>query len=209
MIKHDVKEVTKMKEIVIATRNQGKISEFRSLFKQERINLLSLSDLTVEINEIEETGDTFYENAKIKAETVANIINQPVIADDSGLVVDSLDGRPGVYSARYAGEPTDDVKNYEKILHEMELVDKINRTARFVAVLALARPNKETIYFAGSCEGEITYEPQGDFGFGYDPIFMPKGYDRTMAQLTEQEKNKISHRYVALQKLKNWLYQER
>lgn len=193
-----------MKEIVIASGNKGKIAEFKTLFKQKNIKVLSLADLTVDIPEIEETGDSFSENAQIKAETVANLIKAPVIADDSGLVIDALDGRPGVYSARYAGEPTDDIKNYERILQEMKFVDNIERTARFVAVLAFARPNKSTVYFEGHCEGKITSEPVGEFGFGYDPIFIPEGYKQTMAQLTEDEKNKISHRYHALQKLSEW-----
>lgn len=194
-----------MKEIIIASGNKGKIAEFRTLFKQKDIKVRSLADLTVDIPEIEETGDTFTENAQIKAETVSRIINAPVIADDSGLVVDALDGRPGVYSARYAGEETNDVKNYEKILQEMQFIDNIKRTARFVAVLALARPGESTVYFEGHCEGIIAQEASGEFGFGYDPIFIPDGFNKTMAQLSEEEKNKISHRYHALQKLTDWL----
>src|SRR5690606_14159086 len=187
------------------SRNKGKINEFKKLFEKEGVTVLSLDDLDMTIPEIEETGATFHENAKIKAETVASIVNEPVIADDSGLVVDALNGRPGVYSARYAGEPTDDVKNYEKVLDELEAVEEKNRTARFVAVLALSRPGEETLFFEGKCEGKIAYEPKGEHGFGYDPIFIPDGYDVTMAQLTGDEKNKISHRFHALERLKKWL----
>lgn len=194
-----------MERIIIASRNKGKINEFKKLFEKEGVTVISLDDLDMTIPEIEETGATFHENAKIKAETVASIVNEPVIADDSGLVVDALNGRPGVYSARYAGEPTDDVKNYEKVLDELEAVEEKNRTARFVAVLALSRPGEETLFFEGTCEGKIAYEPKGEHGFGYDPIFIPDGYDVTMAQLTEDEKNKISHRFHALERLKEWL----
>jgi len=197
--------IGQVERIIIASRNKGKINEFKKLFEKEGVTVLSLDDLDMTIPEIEETGATFHENAKIKAETVASIVNEPVIADDSGLVVDALNGRPGVYSARYAGEPTDDVKNYEKVLDELEAVEEKNRTARFVAVLALSRPGEETLFFEGKCEGKIAYEPKGEHGFGYDPIFIPDGYDVTMAQLTEDEKNKISHRFHALERLKKWL----
>lgn len=193
-----------MKRIIIASRNKGKIKEFKQLFNAEGIEVLSLDDLKESIPEIEETGQTFHENAKLKAEAVASIVNEPVIADDSGLIVDALDNRPGVFSARYAGEPTDDVKNYEKVLQELADVDESKRTARFVAVLALARPGEETIYFEGACEGKIALEPKGEHGFGYDPIFIPNQYNLTMAQLSEEEKNKISHRFHALQQLKQW-----
>lgn len=194
-----------MDRIIIASRNKGKLKEFKQLFQQEGISVLSLDDLDESIPEIEETGETFHENAKLKAEAVAAIVNEPVIADDSGLVVDALNGRPGVYSARYAGEPKDDVKNIEKVLNELKGVIDSERTARFIAVLALARPGKETIFFEGICEGTIAQEARGKNGFGYDPVFIPNQYNVTMAQLTEDEKNKISHRFHALQKLKNWL----
>lgn len=197
--------IGQVERIIIASRNKGKINEFKKLFEKEGVTVLSLDELDMTIPEIEETGATFHENAKIKAETVASIVNEPVIADDSGLVVDALNGRPGVYSARYAGEPTDDVKNYEKVLDELEAVEEKNRTARFVAVLALSRPGEETLFFEGKCEGKIAYEPKGEHGFGYDPIFIPDGYDVTMAQLTGDEKNKISHRFHALERLKKWL----
>lgn len=194
-----------MDQIIIASENKGKIAEFKALCDQKGMFVLSLADLTVDIPEIEETGATFQENAQIKAETVSTITKSPVIADDSGLVIDALDGRPGIYSARYAGEPTNDVKNYEKVLREMKKVDKLERTARFTAVLALARPNKKTVYFEGHCEGRIAFEPRGTSGFGYDPIFVPDGYEQTMAELAESVKNKISHRYHALEKLADWL----
>ena len=195
-----------MSELIIATKNKGKMKDFNGLFKPLGINISSLLDLSKPIDDIEETGTTFEENAQIKAEAVARIIDVPVIADDSGLVVDELGGRPGVYSARYAGEPTDDVKNYEKLLTEMANVAAENRSARFVAVLALARPGGQTVFFEGHCEGSIAFEARGEFGFGYDPVFIPDGFDKTMAQLDQTTKNKISHRFHALEKLNLWLH---
>src|SRR5699024_7557634 len=174
-----------MKKIIIASGNKGKIAEFKALFEEENIKIMSLADLPVEIPEIEETGETFHENAQIKAETVAKIMNLPVIADDSGLVVEALNGAPGVYSARYAGEPVNDHNNNEKLLNAMKHLKESERAACFVAVLALARPGEKTIYFEGHCEGEIALEAVGGFGFGYDPVFIPKGYNKTMAQIPQ------------------------
>lgn len=198
-----------MKEIVIATKNKGKVEEFKALFERHGIKIISLLDLDEPIPDIEETGTTFKENARLKAEGIAKALNVPVVADDSGLAVDALEGRPGVYSARYAGEPTDDVKNYEKLLNELRDVPDEKRTARFICVLALAIPGEETIFTEGTCEGQIAHEPQGTHGFGYDPVFIPEGYERTMAQLEPSEKNRISHRYKALLELEKWLKQQR
>lgn len=196
-----------MKEIIVATKNQGKVNEFAALFNDFNIKVTSLLEIDRTLPEIEETGMTFKENARLKAEGIADILNVPVIADDSGLEIDALNGEPGVYSARYAGEQADDVTNYEKVLQELEGVPETKRTAQFVCVLALAIPNKETIFTKGTCEGEITLRPEGTNGFGYDPIFIPKGFQRTMAQLAQTEKNKISHRFHALVSLKKWLQQ--
>ena len=197
-----------MKEMVIATKNKGKVKEFEALFERYGIKITSLLDINEPIPDIEETGTTFKENARLKAEGIAKVLNVPVVADDSGLAVDALEGRPGVYSARYAGEPTDDVKNYEKLLYEMKDVPDTERTARFICVLALAIPGKETIFTEGTCEGTIAHEPKGTNGFGYDPVFIPEGYDCTMAQLEQSEKNRISHRYHALLQLEEWLKQQ-
>lgn len=195
-----------MKEIVIATQNKGKIKEFKQMLEKYRINVLSLADFThISFPEVEETGTTFVENAKIKAEAYRKLLNKPVLADDSGLVIDALDGRPGVYSARYAGEAATDEENIDKVLDEMQDIELSKRTARFVAVLALAIPNSETLFFEGACEGVIAESPRGENGFGYDPIFVPKGSNRTMAELSSEEKNRISHRYHALEKMKIWL----
>lgn len=197
-----------MKEMVIATKNKGKVKEFEALFERYGIKITSLLDINEPIPDIEETGTTFKENARLKAEGIAKVLNVPVVADDSGLAVDALEGRPGVYSARYAGEPTDDVKNYEKLLDELRDVPNEKRTARFICALALAIPGKETIFTEGTCEGTIAHEPKGTNGFGYDPVFIPEGYDCTMAQLEQSEKNRISHRYHALLQLEEWLKQQ-
>jgi|SRR5690625_3546256 len=194
-----------MNELIIATKNKGKVKEFQEIFKLYGINVKSLLELDTKLPDVEETGSTFHENARLKAEEICKIVKTPVLADDSGLVIDALDGRPGVYSARYAGEPSNDKNNYEKVLQEMKGIKRNERTARFVCVLALAFPNGETIFKEGSCEGIIAEEAVGTNGFGYDPIFIPNGYDQTMAQLDESEKNKISHRYHALSQIKAWL----
>lgn len=198
-----------MNEIIIATKNKGKAKEFKQLFARYEIHAKSLLDLEKKLPDVEETGTTFKENAQLKAEQIASILNKPVLADDSGLVVDALDGRPGVYSARYAGEPTNDKNNYEKVLQEMSNVSEEARTARFICVLALALPDERKIFKEGVCEGTIAQEPKGDNGFGYDPIFIPQEYEVTMAQLNEREKNQISHRHHALEKLEKWLRRKR
>ncbi|KEF39516.1 non-canonical purine NTP pyrophosphatase, RdgB/HAM1 family [Schinkia azotoformans MEV2011] len=193
-----------MKEILIATKNKGKIKEFSDLFAEKGIKVSSLLDFPG-IEDVEETGSTFIENAKIKAETISKQFNKIVVADDSGLCVDALQGRPGVFSARYAGETKNDEANLEKVLMEMEGVPFEKRTARFHCVLAVAIPNEETRIYEGTCEGHITEKPEGENGFGYDPIFYILDREQTMAQLSSEEKNKISHRAKAMKKLsENW-----
>ncbi|KGX89035.1 XTP/dITP diphosphatase [Pontibacillus litoralis] len=188
-----------MNELIIASKNKGKIEEFRQLFAQYGIQTYGIEEIDESIADVKETGMTFAENAQLKAETIAALLNKPVLADDSGLEVDALEKRPGVFSARYAGEKKDDKANMDKVLLELEQVD--HRTARFVCVLALAIPSQETILERGTCEGSIARQPQGANGFGYDPIFVPNGYNQTMAQLTSGEKNAISHRHNALMKI--------
>lgn len=194
-----------MEKLIIATKNKGKMKDFKELFSRYGIEVLSLLDLEEDTPDIEETGLTFEENAAIKAETILQTFGLPVIADDSGLEVDAIGGRPGIYSARYAGEDKDDQANLHKVLQELEGVPETDREARFVCVLALARPGKETIFKKGTCEGRISQQPTGDNGFGYDPIFYPKDMDKTMAQLTSKEKNGISHRAAAISQLEEWL----
>lgn len=187
-----------MNKILIASKNKGKIDEFKTLFSQHNIKVISLHDLDDTIEDIEETGETFEENAALKAEVIAKQFQLPVLADDSGLIVDALDGAPGIYSARYAGSKATDEKNNSLLLKNMVNFKEDERTARFICVLAVARPEKKTAFFTGFCEGNITKEERGINGFGYDPLFIPKGYERTMAQLPQQEKNAISHRSEAL-----------
>lgn len=195
-----------MREVVIATKNKGKALEFEQMFQPFQIQVKTLLDLP-EFPEIEETGATFEENAIIKAESVMKETKAMVMADDSGLVIDALDGRPGVYSARYAGPEKDDEANIQKVLRELEGVPLSKRTARFYCALALAIPGRETITVNGTCEGFITFEKKGTNGFGYDPIFFVQGYERTMAELLPNEKNKISHRAEALAKMRTILEQ--
>ncbi|MFD1065412.1 XTP/dITP diphosphatase [Oceanobacillus locisalsi] len=192
-----------MKKIIIATKNKGKAKEFRAFFDPYDIEAVSLLDLEEEIPDIEETGESFVENAAIKAEQIANHFQQPALADDSGLIIDSLEGRPGIYSARYAGEPTDDQANIDKILEEMKEVPENERTARFICVLAIARPGEETMFVTGYCEGHIQLTQSGENGFGYDPVFVPEGYEQTMAELDPDEKNQISHRKMAINQLES------
>lgn len=195
-----------MREVVIATKNKGKALEFEQMFQPFQIQVKTLLDFP-EFPEIEETGATFEENAIIKAESVMKETKAMVMADDSGLVIDALDGRPGVYSARYAGPEKDDEANIQKVLRELEGVPLSKRTARFYCALALAIPGRETITVNGTCEGFITFEKKGANGFGYDPIFFVQGYERTMAELLPNEKNKISHRAEALAKMRTILEQ--
>jgi XTP/dITP diphosphohydrolase len=194
-------------KILIATKNKGKVNEFIDMFKEFGIEVISLLDIE-NCPDVEETGTTFEENAVLKAETICSMMDIPVISDDSGLVIDALDGRPGVYSARYAGSQKDDDDNMQKVLDEMRGVPEGNRTARFVCALAFAKPDKETIVVEGSCEGVILHKKKGTEGFGYDPIFFLPKLNRTMAEITKNEKNQISHRAQALSKLKEYISQE-
>ncbi|MCP8617041.1 XTP/dITP diphosphatase [Salirhabdus salicampi] len=190
-----------MKKILLATKNEGKAKEFKEIFGSIGYQVITLLDLEGDVPDVEETGETFEANAALKAETFANRLQMPVMADDSGLEVDALQKRPGVYSARYAGLEKNDQKNLEKVLQELEGVEHKNRTARFVCVLAFARPEEETIFARGTCEGYIASYPQGTGGFGYDPIFIPNGYNRTLAQFAPSEKHSISHRGDAIEKM--------
>lgn len=189
-----------MKELMIATKNKGKVNEFKALFEARGFIVRSLLDFP-NIDDIEETGSTFTENATIKAETISQLLNLPVIADDSGLTVDYLNGNPGIYSARYAGEQKDDYANIEKVLSELKGVPKEKRTAHFHCALALAIPGEKTRIVEGQCEGIITETLIGDNGFGYDPIFYVVEKGKTMAELPKDVKNKLSHRAKALFKL--------
>lgn len=193
-----------MKEVIIATKNPGKAREFEYIFSPRGFTVQTLLDYP-EMIEVEETGHTFEENAILKAEAISKKLNKIVIGDDSGLIVDALDGRPGIYSARYAGEQKDDQANIDKVLMELKDVSTNSKTARFYCALALAVPGKETITVSGSCEGIILEERRGINGFGYDPIFFVVEKGVSMAELSSDEKNKISHRANALKKLNSIL----
>lgn len=193
-----------MKEIIIATKNKGKAKEFERMFEPLGLQVKTLLDYD-HIEDVEETGTTFEENAILKAEEVSKKVNQVVIADDSGLIVDALNGAPGVYSARYAGLEKNDEANIDKVLKELKGIPERDRTARFYCALAVAFPNGQTITVNGSCEGLILQERKGKNGFGYDPIFFVKELGKSMAELQPEEKSGISHRGRALKKLEDRL----
>lgn len=192
-----------MKKIFIASKNKGKINEIKSYLFPFEYEVFSLLDFHG-IEDIPETGSTFEENALIKAKAVYNIVKIPVLSDDSGLLVDYLNGDPGVYSARYAGKDSTDEKNTELLLQNLTGVDGIDRNAKFKCVMVLFDGINER-YFEGVCDGRITLEPRGSGGFGYDPVFIPDGYDRTFAELPVEIKNKISHRGNALRSLVKYI----
>jgi XTP/dITP diphosphohydrolase len=189
-----------MNEVIIATKNRGKAREFEDIFRSRGYEIRTLLDYP-EIADIDETGNTFEENAILKAEAVSATLNKLVISDDSGLVIDSLDGRPGIFSARYAGEQKNDEANIDKVLEEMSDIPQSERTARFYCALALAAPEQKTLTVSGTCEGKILGERRGTNGFGYDPIFFVSEKGISMAELSSAEKNQISHRANAIQKL--------
>ena len=199
---------TEEKTIVIATRNPGKAKEFAALFSKEGYRTKTLLDYP-ELPDVEETGTTFEENARLKAETIAQILQQPVLADDSGLAVDALNGMPGIFSARFAGERKSDAANNAKLLHELTDVPDEKRTAHFHCTLVFAAPKKESLVVEADWNGRIGRIPQGENGFGYDPLFIVSDSNKTSAELSNDEKNAISHRGMAVQKLekvwKNWL----
>lgn len=189
-----------MEDIVIASNNKGKINDFKVIFPD--YNVIGIAEL-IEGFDVEETGDTFEANAKLKSEAAAKALNKRVIADDSGLEVFALGGKPGIFSARYAGTEKDDNANIEKLL--TNLGDETNRTAQFVCVISMSAPGEETIQFKGTVEGEITLSQIGEQGFGYDPIFYLEDKNKTMAQLTAEEKSEVSHRGKAIEKLQQYL----
>ncbi len=187
-------------ELIFATHNKNKIKEVKSLMP-EAINLLSLYDINY-LEEIEETAKTIEGNALLKAQAIAKKYTTNCFADDSGLLVDDLNGSPGVYSARYAGEQKNDTDNIDKLLAELQ--DSPHRKAHFKTVMALILNGKEYL-FEGIVNGTITQAKKGTNGFGYDPVFMPNGYNLTFAEMDFETKNKISHRAIALKKLVTFL----
>jgi XTP/dITP diphosphohydrolase len=194
--------------IVAATKNKHKIEEIQAITGEFGMDVVSRADAGVPDIEVEEDGETFEENSEKKAREIMMLCGEITIADDSGLMVDALDGAPGVISARFAGEDGNDAKNNEKLLRLLEEVPPEKRTARFVSVITMVYPDGRKIVARGECNGHMIYQPKGSNGFGYDPLFVPDGYDRTFAELSGAEKNKISHRAVALQNLRKQLLEE-
>lgn len=191
-----------MKELILASNNAHKVEEIKNILEDYKI--LTLKDINF-FDEIIEDGDTFEENALIKARTVAKYSGKASIADDSGLSVELLDGRPGVYSARYSKEQTDE-KNIEKVLQEL---NGNKSKAKFVSVIALVKPDGTELTFRGECYGEIIFEKKGTNGFGYDPIFYVPELNKTFAELTPEQKNAVSHRKESLEKFSKYLKEEK
>ena len=182
--------------MILASNNKGKLREMRELLVGLGIEVLSQREAGFDI-EVEETGTTFEENSYLKASAITALSGLPAVADDSGLMVDHLGGEPGVYSARYTGNPDhNDVDRYMYLLEKMQGVE--HRDAKFVSAVCCTFPNGDVIRTRGECPGNILHAPVGEHGFGYDPIFGPEGMDCSMAQLTDEEKNAISHRGKAV-----------
>lgn len=190
-------------KILFASNNQGKVKEVREILEDLKLEIITPSEVFSDNIEIDETGETFEANAALKAKGMGSRSGLVTIADDSGLVVDALHGKPGVYSARYE---TTDEKRISKVLKNIEGVAEKNRTARFVSVICVYDPKTgESHYFTGVVEGIITQKPMGKDGFGYDPIFFSTDLQKTFAQASMAEKNTISHRKRALEQAKNYL----
>ena len=189
----------KIEKLVVASHNQGKIDEIKRMMAPFKVDVVSAREL--ELPDVEETGTTFRENAALKANQLSEISGLPCLADDSGLCVDALGGRPGVYSARYAGPERDFDRAMEHRIEELRNSGSNDWSAHFSCVLALKIPGRECRFFEGKVEGEIVSEKSGHNGFGFDPIFKPHGFDKTFANFTAEEKAKISHRGRAFEKL--------
>lgn len=194
-----------MKRIIAASSNAHKIKEIQTIMSKFGMKVVSRKDAGIPDFEIEEDGETFEENSYKKAYEIMKTCGEITVADDSGLMVDYLGGAPGVYSARFAGEECDDSKNNEKLLKLLNGLSGEDRKAKFVSVITLVYPGGETLVARGECPGRIIEAPTGENGFGYDPIFVPDGYDKSFGQLSEEEKNEISHRAKALEVLERLL----
>ena len=192
-------------EMILATNNKHKLLEVREILSPHKIIVYGLGDLASKLEDVEENGKTYAENALIKAKALYNIVHEPVFADDSGLEVDALDGKPGIHSARFSGPDTNHARNVAKMLEVLKDVPDEKRIARFRCVIFYIDEKGETHEFTGTLEGKIGYKPLGDGGFGYDPIFMLPERNCSVAQLPASEKNVISHRAYAVEKLKKFL----
>ncbi|MCI1556891.1 MAG: XTP/dITP diphosphatase [Pediococcus pentosaceus] len=186
-------------EILIATKNDGKLKEFKQIFEQKGIVVKSLKDINDDV-EIVENGLSFEENARLKADGYARSIGIPVLADDSGLEIDALNGRPGIFSARYAGDHNDAANN-AKVLSELGGIPDEKRTATFHSTVVVRKPDGSELVANGNLRGRILAVPRGDNGFGYDPLFFVEAKNKTLAEMTREEKNKISHRALAIEDL--------
>lgn len=186
-------------DFLIATHNMKKRDELQRILSPLGINVLTAEQAGVNLSDVEETGETFEENAALKARSGASESSMPVIADDSGLMVDALGGEPGVYSARYSGTHGNDAENIKKLLEKLKDVPEKERTARFVCAVCCVFPDGRELCVRGECEGLIAFEPHGSGGFGYDPVFTADGV--SFAELSSEQKDKLSHRGNALRKL--------
>ncbi|RXI21278.1 XTP/dITP diphosphatase [Pediococcus pentosaceus] len=186
-------------EILIATKNDGKLKEFKQIFEQKGIVVKSLKDINDDV-EIVENGLSFEENARLKADGYAKSIGIPVLADDSGLEIDALNGRPGIFSARYAGDHNGAANN-AKVLSELGGIPDEKRTATFHSTVVVRKPDGSELVANGNLRGRILAVPRGDNGFGYDPLFFVEAKNKTLAEMTREEKNKISHRALAIEDL--------
>ncbi len=195
--------------IVAATKNRHKIQEIEAITQEFGMSIISRDEAGVPDIEINEDGETFEENSYKKAFEIMKLCNNITIADDSGLEVDCLDGAPGVYSARFAGKDGDDDANNRKLTELIKDVPYEQRTGRFVSVITMVFPDGETISARGEVEGHLLTEKRGSSGFGYDPLFVPEGYDRTFGELGPEIKNSISHRSRALARLRELLDRRR
>lgn len=191
-----------LKKIIIATANKGKARDFKKLLEPLGFVIETLADYP-DLPEVIETGYTFEENARLKAETISKSLQLPVLADDSGLMIEVLHGQPGVFSARFAGEDKNDSANNAKVLAMLGEIQPENRQARFHCTLVLAHPEKDSLVVEGEVEGQIAKFPRGENGFGYDPLFYYPELDKTFGEMTDEEKNTISHRARALEKLES------
>ena len=191
--------------IAVASRNAHKLREIARICAEWPVAWLTVDDHEGPWPDVEETGSTYLENALLKATAVAVALGVPALADDSGIEVDALGGRPGPRSARFAGEEATDERNLQELIRSLRGVPGGGRTARYRCLAVLAFPDGRDVHAEGICEGALVSEPRGDRGFGYDPIFVPEGWDRTMAELTDQEKDRISHRGRALRTLEESL----
>ncbi|SFJ42974.1 XTP/dITP diphosphatase [Thermoflavimicrobium dichotomicum] len=193
--------------ILIATRNKGKLKQFRDLFAELNLEVKGLDDFPG-LPEVDEDQDSFEGNARKKAETISRVIGGPVISDDSGLVVPALNGEPGVYSARYAGPNATDEENNQKLIERIQSIPEEERQGFYVCAMALAIPGEETKIVRGECSGFIITEPRGTEGFGYDPVFYLPTEKKTMAELPSERKYQLSHRAKATEQLLTLLKKE-